>query len=409
MDTSFLCRRCDRVHETLEARYAGDEGLLAFYQKKLPQRAWAGRLDCTEREYVMRVSAWRRALARRASGAFIAGHRGPKKAKMADKGGCGLLRPCPCGRVGRRTTGNGIAGRPTVARCAGGSTSRERRLERRAHTPTGVGGGSGSGRRCRLFPLMGTEIISRQTPEEQELARKQAELTSLEAELAQSELDLATLRGELHAFEAHYVRSVGARYAELDEIRAQIAEALARVAQEDRSAQERAAQARAEASESAQATGAAHEAAQAGRFQPSENLKKLYREVARRVHPDLANDERDRARRTRLMAEANRAYEEGDEARLQAVLQEWESSPDAVTGEGVGAQLVRVIRKIAQAEVRRHNIGDEIDQLKGSELYQLKIKVDEAEEAGRDLLAEMTGTLDKQIAEAREELAAVTK
>ena len=51
MDT-FICRRCDRPHETLEARYAGDEGLLAFYQKKLPQRAWAGQLDCTEREYV---------------------------------------------------------------------------------------------------------------------------------------------------------------------------------------------------------------------------------------------------------------------------------------------------------------------------------------------------------------------
>ena len=84
---TFLCHRCKRPHETLETRYAGDERLLAFYQRKLPQRAWAGQLDCIEREYVLRVSPWRRALAKRASGAFIAGHRGPKKAKRADRAG----------------------------------------------------------------------------------------------------------------------------------------------------------------------------------------------------------------------------------------------------------------------------------------------------------------------------------
>jgi len=51
-------------------------------------------------------------------------------------------------------------------------------------------------------------------------------------------------------------------------------------------------------------------------FTPSENLKKLYREVAKRVHPDLATEESERQRRHELMAEANRAYAEGDEARL---------------------------------------------------------------------------------------------
>ena len=90
MDPSFPCRRCSKPHETLEARYEGDERLLAFYQRKLPQRAWAGQLDCTEREYVLRVSPWRRALAERASGAFIARNRTPKKAKRADRAGAAL-------------------------------------------------------------------------------------------------------------------------------------------------------------------------------------------------------------------------------------------------------------------------------------------------------------------------------
>ncbi len=75
---TFMCPRCGRTHETLEARYAGDEHLLSLYQRKLPRMGWAGALDCTEREYVMRVSPWRRALADRAREAPFARRRRPK-------------------------------------------------------------------------------------------------------------------------------------------------------------------------------------------------------------------------------------------------------------------------------------------------------------------------------------------
>jgi len=37
-------------------------------------------------------------------------------------------------------------------------------------------------------------------------------------------------------------------------------------------------------------------------FEPSQNLKQLYREVAKRIHPDLATDE-EAISRQRLMAE----------------------------------------------------------------------------------------------------------
>jgi hypothetical protein len=60
---------------------------------------------------------------------------------------------------------------------------------------------------------MATEIIKNQTPEERELEKKQAELSSLEAELIQRELDLATLRAELADFESRYLRTVGILYA----------------------------------------------------------------------------------------------------------------------------------------------------------------------------------------------------
>ena len=246
----------------------------------------------------------------------------------------------------------------------------------------------------------------RQTPEERELERKRAELTRLEGEVVQRELDLATLQAELRAFEGRYLRVVGVRYAALDEIEAQIAEAQARLNPRDPTAQRGAAQARAEAQESSQAVG---EAAPQQKFTPSESLKKTYREVAKRLHPDLTTDEKERTRRQRLMAEANRAYADGDEARLQAILREWEESPESVTGEGPGAELVRTIRKIAQVEERLRTIDAEVARLKASELFELRVKVDEAEAEGRDVLVEMAARVDERAAKARIRLAAITR
>ena len=254
---------------------------------------------------------------------------------------------------------------------------------------------------------MSTDLIQAKTPEEKELARKLAELTILEGELAQRELDVATLQAELHAFERRYLRIVGIRYAELDEIDAQIAEASAEVTPKSSEAQERASQARAQANESAQASKIAQEPGRKEKFAPSDALKKLFREVAKCIHPDLATDENDRVRRQHFMAEANQAYEDGDEARLREILREWESSPEAVKGDGVGAELIRVIRKTAQIERRLQAIESIIAQLRSSDLYRLKTEVERAEAEGRDLLAEMASRLDQQITDRRGHLASL--
>lgn len=257
------------------------------------------------------------------------------------------------------------------------------------------------------MPTMPTEVVRSRTPEEDELERKLAELALLEAELAQRELDLATLLGELHLFERRYLRVVGVRYAQLDELLAKIAEASAEQAPADPRAQEKAAEARSRAEESAQTASEAGEAPSELRFEPPESLKKLYREVARAIHPDLATDEQQRARRTRLMAEANRAYEERDDDRLQAILQEWETSPEAIAGQGPAAELVRAIRKIAQVRSRLDAIEKDMDRLRESPIHELKVRVEEAESEGRDLLGEMAAAVEDQIAEAKQKLARI--
>ena len=181
---------------------------------------------------------------------------------------------------------------------------------------------------------MTTRITHVTSPEAREVEKKKTELASLEARLAERELDLATLQAELRSFEGTYLRIVGSRFAELDQIEAQIAEAGARNKPKDREAQQRASQARAQAQESARAVEGEQQAGKREPFRPSDNLRKLYREVAKRIHPDLATDESERKRRHELMTEANRAYEEGDAARLEAILRDWESSPESVKGEG---------------------------------------------------------------------------
>ena len=139
------------------------------------------------------------------------------------------------------------------------------------------------------------------TPEERELAKKRFELTTLEEELAQRELALPTLQSELRAFEIRYLRIVGIHYAELDELEAQIVEAQARLSPQDTRLQEHASQARTQAQESAQTVGDRPELGQPDTFQPSERLKKIYRDLAKRIHPDLTTDDHERARRQRLM------------------------------------------------------------------------------------------------------------
>ncbi len=207
--------------------------------------------------------------------------------------------------------------------------------------------------------------------------------------------------------ERQYLAIVGARYAELDEIESKIAEVLASRYPQDPEVQEQAARAKTQAEESARAAGEFKDYSKKEKFEPSENLRKLYREIAKTIHPDLTTDEEERARRTQLMAEVNRAYEEGDEERLEEILREWEASPEAIEGESVGARLVRTIRKIAQVEARLQAIQKEIHALQESDLFELKIKVEAAAKEGRDLFEEMVAQLDKQIEDARKRLAEV--
>ena len=237
-------------------------------------------------------------------------------------------------------------------------------------------------------------IIRRLKPEEEEVLRKREELAAIRATLAERELELVDLRSQLAAFQGRYLRQVGALYAELDEWRARISELEAQIHPSAASTAQ-AEEAREHARQTfEEAHGGASEAKD---FSPSPELKRMYREAAKRIHPDLARDPADRERRTRFMAEANRAYETGDGEALQRILDEFQDGADAVTGEGVGTELIRIIRQISLAKTRLSAIEQELASLRKSEIALLKKQAEEMQQKGRDLLAELAIAVREQI------------
>ncbi len=220
---------------------------------------------------------------------------------------------------------------------------------------------------------MNNRLVLQLSPEDEELQRKSAELDALEADLVQGELDLATLHAELQNFDREYHQVIGTRYAEIEEIEQQIAEYMAYLESENN-------------------------------FNPSEDLKKLYREVAKQIHPDLTTDTAEKIERQKMMVEVNQAYEDGDIEKLRAILHGWESRPESVRGEGVGAELVRVIRKISQCRERLRRIQEEMVSVKQTELYELLSEANTAEKNGQNLLIEMAKNLDEQIGQLQQNL-----
>ena len=236
-------------------------------------------------------------------------------------------------------------------------------------------------------------------PGAEELVRRKAELLVLSRQLLERERGLAAFRSELHAFETSYRKALGARYARLDEL----AERLDETALGDGPAERYPGQG---------VPGGQNWAW--GEREPDkepeqrpvigDDAKRLFRQLARLIHPDLAGDPKERERRTNLMVAANDAYEQGDLAALERMLEDWHASPEAVTGSGAAAELERTLRRIAQVEAGMKKIDEELAELEASAMGWLRRRVEKAAGEGWDLLAHMVRELDRQIGEAQLEL-----
>ena len=236
---------------------------------------------------------------------------------------------------------------------------------------------------------------------EQHPVNQETEFERLSKELAERELELATFENELSVFEKRYARTVGILFAELDFLESEIARELLRLHPEEKYQQGlHRAEKKSRASQDAVNEKTRQEEKQA--YTPTEEIKNLYRKVAKTIHPDMAVNEAERAFRTDLMARANAAYKIGDKQALEQILYEWEHRDEKSFLQEEGSKESKQLeRKIFQIKRRIKEIETRIGELKKSGLYELLRKVEQAERDGRDLLDDMAKDLQRQILEAK--------
>jgi chromosome segregation ATPase len=129
-------------------------------------------------------------------------------------------------------------------------------------------------------------------------------------------------------------------------------------------------------------------------------LKKMYRQLARQFHPDLALDEADRQYRTDKMAAINDAYKAQSMVELMALAEELESRqsrlPEAQPADQEMAQALQ--EEIARCRRRLRSIENELQNLPNRSMVDLALQVKLAQREGRDLLVEMATDLERKIA-----------
>jgi hypothetical protein len=245
---------------------------------------------------------------------------------------------------------------------------------------------------------MPAEIIIQQTPDDVALFVKREQLAAVRSKLAERESELAQIRAQLKTFEGRYLRQVGILYAELDDLEARIAEREVDLYDSD-SARRRAEEARRQAQETHDA--AFGDVRETEEFDPPPTLKTLFRDVAKRIHPDFARDEAEQKHFTLLMARANQAYSRGDIEALQRLLDDHREINASIAGEGAATELIRITRQIEHAERDIATLDAEQRTLLASEIAQLYHDAEAAAREHRELLTELAASLREQVAEAR--------
>jgi len=244
---------------------------------------------------------------------------------------------------------------------------------------------------------MPAKIILQQSPDAAVLMEMRQRLAAVRAALAEREAEVAQVRSQLKAFEGRYLQRVGVLYAELDEINARITEREVDL-YDSESSRRRAQEARQRAQETHDAAFGVDE--EPAEFDPPPSLKTLFREVARRIHPDFAADEAEQKHFTLLMMRANEAYSRSDAETLQRLLDD-RLEIGSASGESDALALQRVTRQIQHGERDIAALHREQESLLGSEIGQLFADAETAAREGRELLDELATSLRARIAEAQ--------
>ncbi len=261
-----------------------------------------------------------------------------------------------------------------------------------------------------------SKLVKNLSPEEEELQRKKEELAALEGQLVELELDLSTLLADVPSFIDSVNAALGEKLVEQALLKARLAEALLVLEPNNEEYESQAKTAREDAEEAQQAHGAftgdsgssrTHEDFERVRkVHASDEVRGLYRKLVKLAHPDLTTDPEEKERRTKFMQEINAAYEAGDQERLEELLRSWNVSPESVEGEGIGAELVRVIRQIRQTSQRIAAVRAELSELERTDDYEMFLAA--KEQGFENYLNGLVAAIDIEIDHLKEEIGEIS-
>jgi hypothetical protein len=137
------------------------------------------------------------------------------------------------------------------------------------------------------------------------------------------------------------------------------------------------------------------------RVRPSEEARRLYRELVRKAHPDLAQEDAERKRREDFLTRVNAAYARGDAAELRELADEWAAGPELAARPGRGEELYARLEWLSQRKELLTLLAKELEDSAIGAMLRL------APDDPDGLLEEIAGQLRGQVAEREAELAAL--
>lgn len=136
------------------------------------------------------------------------------------------------------------------------------------------------------------------------------------------------------------------------------------------------------------------------RVRPSDEARRLYRELVRKAHPDLAREDAERTRRDEFITRVNAAYARGDEALLRELAEEWAAGPAPVVPElSASEELYARLEWLARRKELLAELARELEESAIGSMLRL------APEDPDRLLDEVAEQLRAQVSEREAELA----
>ena len=239
----------------------------------------------------------------------------------------------------------------------------------------------------------------------EKLARLRLAVEAARRELIDAEAELADRRLDIEAFSFEYEATVGVLLTQLERVEAEVAAYLDRIKlrrnEKTFGTAYRSVEDQYRQTWQSPPTTPPPQKKTAVSENSEAQIKKIYRQLARRYHPDLAADDAERVYRTEMMTAVNDAYAARSLAELMALVQELErkGQADSFAEKETGVAMIKALEEeLRRCQRRLRQIELEMNNLYTHHLLELSTEVKFGKREGRDILAEMAEEVARQIA-----------